>query len=342
MDHPTFDAYWQRGSKDNHAELDVASLNISGWWDSNAPGAPSHFAAMGASPAAGRRKLIIGPWPHWSNLKRVLTGVDFGEHAIIELNQYILRFYDRWLKGVENGIDDEKPVYVFVHGANEWWAEDDWPLPGTEEVPFYFHSHGHANSLMGDGVLSTEPPRTEPADVYRYDPLDSVRVLWSLQEGPVDDRLPTSRNDVLCYTSEPLTEPLDVVGWVTCRLFASSSALDTDWHARLVDVHPDGSARFLCRGALRARFRESLSEPQLLEPGKPTLFEFTMDTAGVRFLPGHRIRVELASSWFTLWDRNTNTGAENVWKDDDVVVADNVVYHQEGLASCVILPVIRR
>jgi hypothetical protein len=139
-----------------------------------------------------------------------------------------------------------------------------------------------------------------------------------------------------------LTEPLDVVGWVTCRLFASSSAKDTDWHARLVDVHPDGTARFVCRGALRARFRESHEEPKLLDPNEPTLFEFTMDDCGIRFLPGHRIRVEIASSWFTLWDRNTNTGAENVWRDGGVVVADQRVYHQEGLASCILLPVIRR
>jgi hypothetical protein len=111
---------------------------------------------------------------------------------------------------------------------------------------------------------------------------------------------------------------------------------------RLVDVHPDGTARFLCRGALRARFRESFEEPQPLEPGKPTLFEFTMDACGVRFLPGHRIRVEVTSAWFTQYDRNTNTGAENFFTDAEVVVANQRVHHEEGLASCVVLPVVRR
>jgi putative CocE/NonD family hydrolase len=342
MEHPNFDAFWKQGSYDNHDEMDVAALNITGWWDMNFPGAPLNFEAMRAGTAAGRQKLIIGPWPHWVNLKRQLSGLDFGENAIIELEDYVIRYFDRWLKGVPNGIEAEKPVHVFVIGANEWWAEDAWPLPGTEEVPFYFHSRGRANSLTGDGVLSAAAPESEPSDTYRYDPANPTRVLWNLQEGPVDDRLATIGDDCLCYTSEPLTEPLDVVGWVTCRLYASSSARDTDWHVRLVDVHPDGAAHFLCRGALRARFRESFEQPALLEPEKPYLFELSMDACGVRFLPGHRIRVEVMSSWFTQYDRNTNSGAENVFTDGTIVVADQRVYHERGLASCVVLPVIRR
>ena len=341
MEHPVYDSFWKQGSYENHADMDVAALNVTGWWDLNAPGAPLNFEAMRASPAASKQKLIIGPWPHWVNMKRGLSGLDFGENAIIELDNYVNRFFDRWLKGVANGIEREKPVYVFVIGANEWWAADEWPLPGTEHVPFYFHSAGRANSLTGDGVLSRESPQAEPADVYRHDPANVEKILWSMQEGPVDDRLATLREDCLCYTSEPLQEALDVVGWVTCRLYASSSAKDTDWHVRLVDVHPDGSARFLCRGALRARFRNSFEKPELLEPGKPTLFEFTMDACGVRFLPGHRIRVEVASSGFTRYDRNTNSGAENFFKDDKLSVAEQHVYHQPDLASCVFLPVIR-
>jgi hypothetical protein len=342
MEHPTFDDFWRQGSYDNHDEMDVAALNITGWWDMNFPGAPLNFQAMCAGDAAAKQKLVIGPWPHWVNKQRRLSDVDFGEHAVIELDDYVIRFFDRWLKGTRNGIEDEKPVHVFVLGANEWWAEDSWPLPDAEDVPFYFHSQGRANTLNGDGVLSQEPPGSEPADAYRYDPADPLRLVWNLRDGPVDDRLPSTREDCLCYTSERLTEPLDVVGWVTCRLYASSSALDTDWHVRLVDVHPDGSARFLCRGALRARFRESFEEPQPLEPGKPTLFEFTMDACGVRFLPGHRIRVEVTSAWFTQYDRNTNTGAENFFTDAEVVVANQRVHHEEGLASCVVLPVVRR
>jgi uncharacterized protein len=342
MEHPTFDDFWRQGSYDNYGDIDVAALNITGWWDMNFPGGPLNFEAMRQGPAASRQKLIIGPWPHWVNQKRRLSDADFGEHAIIELDDYVIRFFDRWLKGARNGIEDEKPVHVFVIGANEWWAADTWPLPGTEQVPFYFHSRGHANSLKGDGVLSTERPGDEPADRYRYDPADPIRILWNLREGPVDDRIASTRDDCVCYTTEPLTEPLDVVGWVVCRLYASSSARDTDWHVRLVDVHPDGTARFLCKGCLRARFRESFEEPTLLEPEKPTLFEFTMDACGVRFLPGHRIRVEVTSSWFTQYDRNTNSGAQNFFTDDTIVVANQHVHHDRGLASCVLLPVVRQ
>jgi putative CocE/NonD family hydrolase len=342
MEHPVFDAFWRQGSYDVHPDMDLAALNVTGWWDMNFPGAPLNFERMRSGPAAGRQKLIIGPWPHWVNRTRRLSGLDFGEHAIIELDEYVIRFFDRWLKGTRNGIEDEKPVHVFVIGANEWWAEDGWPLPGTEEVPYYFHSRGRANSLKGDGILSPDAPGSEPHDSYRYDPASVERILWDLREGPIDDRIATIRDDCLCYTSEPLEEPLDIVGWVTCRLYASSSARDTDWHVRLVDVHPDGAAHFLCRGALRARFRESFEEPRLLEPETPTLFEFTMDACGVRFLPGHRIRVEVTSSWFTQYDRNTNSGAENFFKDDDIVTAHQRIYHQEGMASCVLLPVVRR
>jgi uncharacterized protein len=346
MKHPTFDDFWKRGSYDNWSEIAAPALNITGWWDMNFPGAPLNFENMrreGATPdSRDGQKLVIGPWPHWVNKHRSRNDVDFGEHAVIELDDYITRFFDRWLKGARNGIDDEKPVYIFVLGANEWWAEDAWPLPDTEQVPFYLHSGGAANSLKGDGGLSTAEPAAEPADEYRYDPADPVRILWGLHDGPVDDRLPSTRDDVLCYTSEELSEPLDVVGWVTMRLWASSSALDTDWHARLVDVYPDGSARFLCHGVLRARFRDSLEQPTLLEPGRPYLFEFTMNATGNRFLPGHRIRLELTSSWFTQYDRNTNSGADNPFLDDQLVVAEQTVFHDAERASHVLLPVIRR
>lgn len=347
MRHPTHDDFWKRGEYDRYPEMTVAALNVTGWWDLNFPGAPLNFEAMrheGATAAVrAGQKLVIGPWPHGVNQTRELSGVDFGADAVVELDDYIIRFFDRYLKNEENSIEDEKPVHVFVTGANEWWAEDDWPLPDTEEVPFYFHSGGRANTHYGDGTLSTEPPTSaEPPDQYVYDPLDPGRVLWNYRDGPVDEREATGRDDVLCYTSDVLAEPLDVVGWVTCRLQASSSATDTDWHVRLVDVHPDGSARFLCRGALRARFRDSFENPALLEPGRPATFEFTMDATGVRFLPGHRIRVEVSSSWFTRYDRNTNSGAVNPFEDSDSRPAEQTIFHQPDRASQVVLPVIRR
>lgn len=343
--HPTYDEFWQRGFYGDYDAMTVPALNITGWWDMNFPGAPLNFEEMRARAATPQaragQQLIIGPWPHVPNRTQTLSGVDFGETAVIALDDCIIRFFDRWLRGSENGTDDDPRVHVFLTGANEWLAADEFPLPGTEPTPLYLHSGGRANTLNGDGRLSFDPPVSdEEPDHYVYDPLDVARTLWHLHEGPVDDRVLSTRDDVLCYTSDVLTESLDVVGWVTARVWAASSALDTDWHVRLVDVHPDGSARFLCRGALRARFRTSLSEPRLLVPGEPELFEFSMDATGVRFLPGHRVRVEVMSSDFTRYDRNLNSGADNPFTNSDAQVAHQTVFHQPGRASHVLLPVI--
>lgn len=343
MAHPAYDEFWAQGEYGDYAAIDVAALNITGWWDMNFPGAPLNYEAMRSrSPARDQQKLVIGPWPHIVNQHRQLNGIDFGPHATINLFDDVVRFFDRWLKGHPNGIENEPPVNIFVTGVNEWRAVEDWPLPDAEPVAYYLRSDGHANSASGDGTLATSPPADEPADHYRYDPETTPRILWSVQDGPVDDQAATAGEDCLCYTSDALSEPVEVIGWVTCHLFASSSALDTDWHVRLVDVHPNGEARFLCRGALRARFRDSISAPKLLTPGEPTRFDIDMDACGHRFLAGHRIRIEIASAWFTRYDRNRNTGTDNFFTDASSVVAEQIVYHEADRASYVLLPVVPR
>ncbi|MBL8269650.1 CocE/NonD family hydrolase, partial [Steroidobacter sp.] len=345
MDHPNFDDFW-RASSYQHAwpQMQVAALNITGWWDMNFPGAPLNFGGLRRYGTTAQirdsQQLIIGPWTHSVNRKRALDGIDFGAQAVVNLDDYRVRFHDRWLKGVRNGIDQDPRVQVFVIGANEWRSGNEWPLPGTKLTPFYLHSKGSANSAAGDGALSIDKPRREPSDGYRYDPADPVGSFWSLSHGPVDDAPVTRRRDTLCYTSAVLRAPLDVVGPVRCVLYASSSALDTDWHVRLVDVHPNGEARFLCHGALRARFRESLERPVLLQPETVYPFEIDMDACGVRFLPGHRIRLEVMSSWFPRYDRNTNSGAWNNFRDNRLVVAHNRIFHDTKRPSHLLLPVL--
>lgn len=347
LSHPTYDAYWRsQGYEECWPRMTVPALNITGWWDMNFLGAPRNFVGMrqhGATQAArDGQRLVIGPWPHWVNLSRTLSGLDFGPNAVTDLDSYILQFFDYWLRGAkDNHLSDNARVHVFVTGANEWWAAEEWPLPGTRPTQFYLHSDGQANTHRGDGKLSRQSPGKEPCDRYESDPLDPVRVLWNLHEGPVDDRPVSARPDVLCYTSEILSESLDVVGPVKAVLYASSSASDCDWHVRLVDVHPDGAARFLCHGVLRARFRHGYERAVFLEPGSIERFEIDMTATGVRFLPGHRIRVEISSSWFSRFDRNPQTDAEN-WMTDEgrPVIARQTIYHDAGHASYVSLPLI--
>jgi putative CocE/NonD family hydrolase len=347
LSHPTYDDYWRSCGYEQHwSQITVPALNVTGWWDMNFLGAPRNFEGMRAHGATQEaregQRLVIGPWPHWVNQSRTLSGVDFGPGAVTELDRYTLRFLDYWLRGAQdNGLREEGRVHVFVVGANEWWEADDWPLPGTQQTEFYLHSGGGANTHRGDGTLSRESPRDEPYDEYEADPLDPVRTLWNLHEGPVDDRPMSARADVLCYTSEILQRPLDAVGPVKAVLYASSSAKDCDWHVRLIDVHPNGPARFLCHGVLRARFRQGYERAVFLEPGSVERLEIDMTATGVRFLPGHRIRVQIASAWFSRFDRNPQTDALN-WMIDPRApeIARQRIYHDGQHASHITLPVI--
>jgi putative CocE/NonD family hydrolase len=193
-----------------------------------------------------------------------------------------LRWFDRWLKGMDNGVDREPPVKLFVMGENVWRDEQEWPLARAIPTPFYLHSSGQASSLSGDGVLSQKPPADETADRYIYDPQNPVPTLGgallmpaTFRSGPRDQRSIEQRTDVLVYTSAPLERDLEVTGPISVTLWASSSAPDTDFVARLIDVHPDGFARNLTDGILRARYRHGLEVPELLTPGQT--YQFTID-----------------------------------------------------------------
>lgn len=345
--HPTHDQYWRsHGYEELWKCITVPALNITGWWDMNFIGAPRNFLGMrqngGSRVSREEQRLVIGPWAHWANRSITLNGVDFGPNAITDLDAYTLRFFDHWVRGeAHNGLEDDRRVHVFVLGSNEWWQTDEWPLPGTQFAEFYFQSGGRANSHRGDGGLSRECAAGAPFDQYESDPLDPVRVFWSMHEGPVDDRAVSSRPDVLCYTSDALEEPLDVVGPVKAILYGSSSAKDCDWHVRLVDVFPNGAARFLCHGVIRARFRHGFDRTVFLDPGRIDVFQVDMTATGVRFLSGHRIRVEIASTWFPRFERNPQTDAAN-WMTDarPATVAQQRIYHNSQYPSCVVLPLI--
>ncbi|MEE9261056.1 MAG: CocE/NonD family hydrolase, partial [Dehalococcoidia bacterium] len=269
--------------------------------------------------------------------------IDFGPEALVDLHERQLRWFDYWLKDIETGIIEEPPVSLFVMGENRWRTLEDWPPPSAHYVPYYLHSRGSAKTVHGDGSLSTVPPDDEPPDTYTYDPEDPVLSLGgnnlAIPLGVQDQRPVEERRDVLVFTSDPLERPLEVTGPIKVYLWAATTAPDTDFTAKLVDVHPDGYARNLQDGIIRARYRASRTSPALVEPGR--VYEYTIDlwaTSNV-FLPGHSIRVEISSSNFPRFDRNQNTGAP-FGSDAIQEKAQQTIYHRSEFPSHILLPII--
>lgn len=296
--------------------------------------------------ARQKSKMIVGPWGHGPTRK--YGDIDFGEQAMVDAHTVELRWYDYWLKGIDNGIENESPVKLFVMGKNEWRAENEYPLARAQYRKLYLVGGGYANSSRGDGRLSwNAPPADSQADQYRYDPDLPVPSLGGSNccgtptpAGPVDQRLAESRDDVLVYTSDYLNEEIEVTGPLKLMLYASSDAPDSDFVTKLVDVYPDGRAINLAEGIIRARYRESLSRPKLMESGKTYEFEINMLATSNVFLKGHRIRVDVTSSHFPQFDRNPNTG-EPFGTSAKVRVAIQTVRHSSAYPSHILLPVIR-
>ena len=356
--HPARDEYWRSLSVAEHFDdIAVPALNIGGWFDIFITSTVRTFTALrqrgGSAAAREGQRLIVGPWDHL-NSTGIYPDRQFGIMAdalLADLTGQHRRFFDRWLRGQADALAGSAPVRIFVMGIDQWRDEQDWPLPGTSYDAYYLHSSGRANTAEGDGELSPEPPGGEHADAYLYDPLRPVPTLGGRvmnpstanAAGPVDQRRAESRDDVLCYSTPVLAHPVEVTGHVSLTLFVSSSAPDTDFTGKLVDVFPDGRAIFLTDGILRARYRRSLAEPELLSPGE--VYEVTLDlsvTSNV-FLPGHRIRLEVSSSNFPRFDRNTNTGGViSEDRDADVQVAVNRIFHGPVRKSRLVLPVIAR
>jgi uncharacterized protein len=352
LSHPSRDQFWRDLSVLDHAEqVIVPALHIGGWFDIFIANTARSFTELKArSGAPEGQRLIIGPWDHL-NSTGIYPDRQFGmtADAITQnLTGHHLRFFDRWLRGKTT---QDAPVRIFVMGIDQWRDEPDWPLPDTSYVPYYLHGSGRANTSAGDGRLSTEAPGHGAVDTYLYDPLRPVPSLGGRlmlpstanAAGPVDQRPVESRDDVLCFTTEVLTEPVEVTGPVSLTLYVSSTAPDTDFTGKLVDVFPDGRAIFLTDGILRARYRNSLAEPEPLTPGEAYQISLDLSVTSNVFLPGHRIRLEVSSSNFPRFDRNTNTGGVIADESaDQAAVAVNRVLHGPEYPSQLTLPVIRR
>ncbi|MBM3941023.1 MAG: CocE/NonD family hydrolase, partial [SAR202 cluster bacterium] len=356
--HPRDDDFWRKiRVRDFHSRITVPALNIGGWADIFINGTIKNYLGMrrhGGSPAArDGQRLIIGPWTH-SQIAASHSGERYNGLAATEMVMDLLeehtRWYDYWLKGIDNGYMDEPPVRIFVMGENEWRAEHEWPLARTQYVHYYLHSGGHANTLNGDGTLSTATPwEGEAPDRFVYDPADPVQTRGGalccfdglLPAGFMDQREIETRPDVLVYTSAPLDRDLEVTGPVTVTLHAVTDAPDTDFTAKLVDVHESGVALALTDGIIRARYRLGTDAARPVAPNEAHEYRIELLATSNLFKKGHRIRLEVSSSNFPRFDRNPNTGAEPA-QATAVQPAHQTILHAPQYPSRVTLPVIPR
>jgi len=326
------------------SEIAVPNFDVVGWYDHCNGSIELHqkMTAEGYTDAARRgQRLVIGPWSHNGRGKPQQGKINFGTEAAMDLTQAEIRWFDYWLKGEDNGIDRDAPVRIFVMGANRWRDEPHWPPERAVPRELFLTSGGNANTPSGDGSLRTKRPTSDGRDRYRYDPRDPVPTLWTprLFTVPADQRELAQRQDIVVYQTEPLTEAIEVTGYPELILHASSTAPDTDFFARLIDVAPDGTAIDVAQGMVRARYRHGLDKPELLKPSEPTRLVIRLRPTSNLFQAGHRIRLDITSSDFPNYDRNHNTAADQN-ADAALETAEQTILHGPGFESKLVLPVV--
>jgi uncharacterized protein len=351
--HPNYDDYWKQWSiEDHYSQIEVPVFSLGAWYDIFLGGTLKNYIRLkkeaGTEAARQGQRLMIYVGGHAGGWNKEKVGdVDFGNKLPFDMTEATLRWYDSVLKGIDNGIKGEKPVRIFVMGKNEWREEDDWPLQRAKVTRYYLHSTKPANGMEGGGTLSTTAPGDEKPDQYVYDPANAVPTIGGplccgplpTGIGPEDQRPAEAREDVLLFTTPAFTENTEVTGPISLDLYVSSSAVDTDFTGKLVDVWPNGFAQNLTEGILRMRYRNSQEKPELENPGE--IYHISVDlwaTSNV-FLPGHKLRLEVSSSNFPRFDRNLNTGSEQA-RGVHMVKASNVIYHDKSRPSALVLPVL--
>jgi hypothetical protein len=385
------DSFWRNSGADvidNVAKYkDVPVIHLTGWYDSwTYQNANQNFVALSRAKKSPQR-LLVGPWTHGGQGRTYAGEADFGPESTINLNEYSLRWFDHWLKGVDNGVEKEAPVRIFVMGGGDahktpegrifvgghWRDEQEWPLARAVTTPYYLHANG---------VLSPTKPGVEQPSEYQFDPKHPVPTIGGnissenappsrksyparpndtanlMERGAWDQRCRTqfwtcederplsARNDVLVFQTAPLEQDMEVTGPLVVKLWASSSAPDTDFTAKLIDVYPPnpdfpaGIDLNIGDSIVRARYRAGVNQPPaLMKPGE--VYEFTIELypTSVVFQRGHRIRVDISSSNFPRFDVNPNTG-EPLNDNRRTAVAVNTIYHDAQHPSQIVLPVI--
>ena len=348
--HPDADAFWDPSDiESRHDRFQVPAFHLTGWYDTLLTGTLRNFAGLrahaGTDIARRYQRLVIGPWTHARPSKATTSigDVSFGPEAGFDADEAMLGWFDHWLRGGKPAAVETSPVRLFVMGENRWRDEQEWPLARARTTDYYLRSGGRAATSSGDGRLDLAAPGRESPDHYTYDPKDPVPTGASggYSRTPSDRRTVEQRPDVLVYTSAPLTADLEVTGPLSLTLWVASSARDTDFTGTLVDVFPDGTARALSDGILRARYRGGKMAAILLKPGEPTEVTIDLGATANLFRAGHRIRLEVSSSNFPRFDRNPNTGGVFA-EDRDVVTARQTIFHDDRYPSRLQLPVVPR
>lgn len=343
-----WELYEQVSFEEKYKQVSAPAVLVAGWYDMFLGPQLNDFNRLleQGSGKARQSVLIVGPWAHGPNGDGT---VDYGKEAArkeVLGPAHLLDWCDHWLKGKDNGVEDWPRVKIFVMGENKWRDENEWPLARTVYTDYFLHSGGGANTRDGDGTLSTEPPAAGPADRFSYDPLDPVPSLGGnnlgLSAGAHNQSSIEDREDVLCYTTPVLESDVEVTGPITAVIWAASDAVDTDFTVKLVDVLPGGTPVNIQDGIVRAMYRDN--DPNRitpLVPGRIEKYEVDLWATSNLFKQGHRIRVEVSSSCFPRFNRNLNTG-EPVPGATRTVVANQVIYHDAGHPSRIVLPIIPR
>lgn len=339
-EHPSYDDYWKLQNTEIVADrVNVPTMFVGGWYDIFSIGTINSFITInknGDVGARGKCRLVMEAYGHGRNNEFAFPNTDMPKNAgLVNIN-----WFDIWMKNDGKGIEDIPVVQYFVMGdpedksANVWKTADDWRIPANP-TPFYF---------ISDGTLKTEPPKESNASIiYKYDPKNPVPTMGGNElydpKGPIDQKDVDARPDVIVFTSKELDEPLEVVGNIKVKLWASSSALDTDFTAKLCDVYPDGKRILVADGIIRACYRNSFEKRELLKPNEIYEFEIDLWDTAIRFGKGHKISVAISSSNSPRFEPNPNTGRPS-GIDNETIIAENTIYIDKDHPSHIILPIV--
>ena len=336
-DHPDYDGFWRQANwSERYQGHPVPALIQSGWFDDNGMGTTEALDLTEHWPA-GTRKVILGPWQHSGNSRYDLHGLHFGPQALrFDLDLLYEKWFDHFLRGWENGVEQGPPVEYYSVGSERWKTAARWPVEHTRPAAFYLQSGGYANTSSGDGILTRTPPEAPGLDTYHYNPQDPGTHIIDMAENeievPENYTQEEQRPDYLCYTTPPLDEPLTLTGDFTVRLWVSSDAPDTDFMVRICDVFPDGTSMKLADGILSARYRQGFTSPVWLEEGQVVPLAIRTTKLSNTFLPGHRLRLTITSGAknFAFPHSNTKAGYDST----TTCVAQNQVHHGGCYLSC--------